>query len=113
MSVTRAVDSVKLSAGGMSSGLTSSGSRGWVRSSGSVSRKHAPLSGSAHTSSRPPCSRVSSVAIASPRPVPPTVRARAGSPRQNLLNTFAVCSSVIPMPWSRTATATQFSLAAT
>ena len=44
--------------------------------------------------------------MASPRPVPPTVRARAGSARQNRWNTCLAWLASNPMPWSRTATAT-------
>ena len=41
----------------------------WPRTSGSVSRKQAPLPGSPHASSRPWCSRASSMLMARPRPV--------------------------------------------
>lgn len=73
---------------------------------GSVSRKLAPRPGRPHASSHPPCRCASSREIASPRPVPPVVRARAGSARQNRSNTCWTSSVVIPTPWSRTVTAT-------
>ena len=57
------------------------------RTSGSVSRKQAPLPGSPHASSRPWCRRASSMLMARPRPVPPERRTRDGSARQNRLNT--------------------------
>ena len=56
---------------------------------GRVSRKRDPWPGSPHACSQPSCSRASSSEIDRPRPVPPVVRARAGSARQNRLKTMA------------------------
>ncbi len=44
--------------------------------------------------------------MARPSPLPPTVRRRAGSARQNRLNTWWASAALNPTPWSRTATAT-------
>ena len=49
---------------------------------GKVSRNWAPMPGRPQAVSQPPCRFASSIEIANPSPVPPTVRARAGSPRQ-------------------------------
>ena len=65
-----------------------------------------PSPGSPQACSQPPCSRASSSAMARPRPVPPVVRARAGSARQNRLKTSCASPGRRPTPWSRTATAT-------
>src|SRR5690606_32315515 len=80
---------------------------------GRVSRKAAPSPGLPHASSVPACSRASSREIDSPSPVPPEVRARAGSPRQNRSKTRPASSGVMPAPWSRTRTATAVSLTPT
>ena len=66
-----------------------------------------------HACRRPPCSRASSEAIDRPRPVPPVVRARAGSARQKRLKTSDDSPGRSPMPWSRTAIATTSSSATT
>ena len=70
----------------------------WPRTSGRVSRKQAPLPGSPHASSRPWCSRASSMLIARPRPVPPERRTRDGSERQNRLNTSFSSPGRSPTP---------------
>ena len=70
----------------------------WPRTSGSVSRKQAPLPGSPHASSRPWCSRASSMLIARPSPVPPERRTRDGSERQNRLNTSFSSPGRSPTP---------------
>src|SRR5690606_13869577 len=80
---------------------------------GRVSRNEAPSPGRDHASRLPPCKRASSSEIASPRPVPPVVRARAGSARQNRSKTWDAASASMPTPWSRTRTATAELLAAT
>ena len=49
----------------------------------------------------------------SPRPVPPLVRARAGSARQKRLKTIADSPGPSPTPWSRTAIAAEWSSPAT
>ena len=56
---------------------------------GRVSRNWAPSPGRPHACSQPPCRWVSSSEIDRPRPVPPLVRARAGSARQKRLKTIA------------------------
>src|SRR4051794_6521791 len=80
---------------------------------GSVMRKAAPTPGSPHACNHPPCSRTSSSAMASPRPVPPVVRARDGSPRQNRVNTRPASPGLSPIPWSRTTIATDLASLAT
>ena len=80
---------------------------------GRVTMNVDPSPSSPHASSRPPCSRVSSVAIARPSPDPPVVRLREGSARQNRSNTRCTCSGLMPMPWSTTANVTASSSAAT
>ena len=79
---------------------------------GSVSRNTAPLPGSPHACSQPPCSRASSTAMDSPSPVPPVRRARDSSARQKRLNTRLASPGRRPTPWSRTSTATACSSAA-
>ena len=92
------------------SGDSPRGPRTWR---GSVSLKQAPRPGSPHASSQPPCSLASSSEIDNPRPVPPVVRARAGSARQNLLNTSDDSPGRRPTPKSRTVTATDNSFCPT
>ena len=46
--------------------------------------------------------------IASPSPVPPVARERAGSTRKNRSKTRSWCSGAMPMPRSVTAISTQF-----
>ncbi|OBK48383.1 two-component sensor histidine kinase [Mycobacterium sp. 1081908.1] len=70
----------------------------WPRTRGSVSRKQAPWPGSPHASSRPWCSRASSMLIARPSPVPPERRTRDGSERQNRLNTSFSSPGRSPTP---------------
>ena len=71
------------SAADTSSGTSGSGlcSRGSPARRGRVRRNWEPLPGIPHACSQPPCRRASSSEIDSPRPVPPLVRARAGSAR--------------------------------
>ena len=75
-------------------------------SRGSVSRNAAPSPGLAPGLQPAAVQPGVLEAIASPSPVPPVVRARAGSARQNRLNTSAASPGRRPTPWSRTATAT-------
>ncbi len=63
----------------------------WPAVRGRVSLNTEPRPFSPHAWSQPPCSRASSSAMARPRPVPPVVRARDGSARQNRSKTS--CSS--------------------
>jgi len=63
---------------------------------GSVNRNWAPSPGRPHAWSQPPCRWVSSSEIDSPRPVPPLVRARAGSARQKRLKTSAASPGARP-----------------
>lgn len=56
------------------------------------------LAGLAHASSRPWCSRASSMLIARPSPVPPDRRTRDGSERQNRLNTSFSSPGRSPTP---------------
>ena len=80
--------------------------------SGSVSRNWAPEPGWPQTCSQPPCSRASSRLIESPSPLPPTVRTREGSARQNRSNTCCASAELRPTPRSRTVTAAAVGLAA-
>src|SRR5690606_11314598 len=95
-------------ASGSSSGTSGSGEKNPSPASsfGNVSRKFEPWPGFDHTSSTPPCTVASSRAIARPSPVPPSVRFREGSARQNRSKTRATASSFMPTPQSRTDTAT-------
>ena len=72
-----------------------------------------PRPGRPQACSQPPWRWVSSSAIDRPSPVPPLVRARAGSARQNRLNTMADSPTPRPTPWSRTAIAAAWSSPAT
>ncbi|GAA3099946.1 hypothetical protein GCM10020254_51770 [Streptomyces goshikiensis] len=65
---------------------------------GRVSRNWEPPPGSPHAWSQPPCSRASSTAMDRPRPVPPVVRARAGSARQKRLKTRVASPGLSPTP---------------
>ena len=78
---------------------------------GKVRRNWAPIAGRPHAVSQPPCRFASSIAIARPSPVPPTVRARAASPRQKRWKTCLAWLASNPTPWSRTAIATAASSA--
>ena len=71
------------------------------REAGAPRQRQAELragAGRPHAWSQPPCRWVSSSAMESPRPVPPLVRARAGSARQNRLNTIADSPGSSPTP---------------
>ena len=61
-----------------------------------------PLPGSLSTPISPPISSTSRLQIASPRPVPPKRRLVEASAWENASNRRPSCSSVIPMPVSRT-----------
>ncbi|CAM5720677.1 hypothetical protein SALBM311S_12393 [Streptomyces alboniger] len=65
---------------------------------GSVNLNCEPPPGSPHACSQPPCNRASSRAMDSPRPVPPVVRARAGSARQKRLKTRVASPGLSPTP---------------
>ncbi len=85
----------RASAGTRGSGLCRSGR---PARRGSVSRNWAPSPMRPQACSQPPWRWVSSSAIESPRPVPPLVRARAGSARQKRLKTMADSPGRSPTP---------------
>ena len=64
--------------------------------------KQAPCPGELSSVSRPPISSTSRREIASPRPVPPYLRAVEPSACENCSNIFSCNSGAIPMPVSRT-----------
>ena len=66
------------------------------RSAAAVSRNWAPAPGWPQTCSQPPCRRASSRLIDRPRPLPPTVRTREGSARQNRSNTCWASAELRP-----------------
>src|SRR6266536_5468349 len=82
--------------------------RPWPAPRGRVRRNTDPFPGPPHACSQPPCKRASSSAIASPSPVPPLVRARAGSARQKRSKTIVSSPGRNPTPKSRTAMATAY-----
>ncbi len=80
---------------------------------GRVRRKREPWPGSPQAWSQPWWRRASSSEIASPSPVPPVVRARAGSARQKRLKTSEASPARRPTPWSSTTTLTASSFSPT
>ena len=72
---------------------------------GKVKRNILPKPGEPQASNQPECNLASSNAIAKPSPVPPVFLFRAGSARQNLLNTRDDSPGFNPGPLSFTTTA--------
>src|SRR5207342_1708074 len=73
---------------------------------GSTKRKVAPSPGDEFAESGPPCSSTSDLAIASPRPVPPTDCDSLLSARQKRSKTWSSWSASRPGPLSETANST-------
>ncbi len=66
-----------------------------------------PVPGLLHSRTSPPWLFSTCLTIASPSPVPPVARERAGSTRKNRSKTRSWCSAAMPMPRSVTAISAQ------
>ena len=67
-----------------------------------------PVPGLLHSRTSPPWLFSTCLTMASPSPVPPVARERAGSTRKNRSKTRSWCSGAMPMPRSVTAISAQF-----
>ena len=65
-----------------------------------------PVPGRLHSRTSPPWLASTCLTIASPSPVPPVARERAGSTRKKRSKTRRWCSGAMPMPRSVTAIST-------